>query len=275
MLGLMIAPVSDIFGFAALYHLRRAQQNENRTLMRLASGRRILSGSDDPAELIASTQLDAALERLAAESEVVQRRASFAGMADGHLSQLGELSSRLQGALVAGAGAQSAEERAAHQLEIDQIIRSMQRFASEAGAGLPATGVDDAEGMQTALRDAASSLTSLLSGGAHRLEGGALEEAQRLVRDAGATFASTRGQIGSHQRYNLEARVRSLAAERENLTDANSHIRDADFAEETSNLSRARLLTQASIRALGVFHRDARSVLALLEPKPDGSWPRA
>ena len=50
----------------------------------------------------------------------------------------------------------------------------------------------------------------------------------------------------------------------ENTTAAESAIRDADFAQETSNLTRAQILVQSSSRALQLANSAPQNVLSLL-----------
>jgi len=51
----------------------------------------------------------------------------------------------------------------------------------------------------------------------------------------------------------------------ENVTASESTIRDADFAEETSNLTRAQILTQAGTSVLATANATPQSVLQLLQ----------
>jgi flagellin len=50
----------------------------------------------------------------------------------------------------------------------------------------------------------------------------------------------------------------------ENVTSSESNIRDADFAQETSNLTRAQILTQAGTSVLATANSTPQSVLTLL-----------
>jgi flagellin len=50
----------------------------------------------------------------------------------------------------------------------------------------------------------------------------------------------------------------------ENMTAANSRIRDADLAEEVSEMTKNNILMQAGISVLGQANQSAQSVLKLL-----------
>ncbi len=62
----------------------------------------------------------------------------------------------------------------------------------------------------------------------------------------------------------LQTNVRSLQASLENITASESAIRDADFAKETSELSRSQILTNAGISVLAAANANAQGVLQLL-----------
>jgi len=73
-----------------------------------------------------------------------------------------------------------------------------------------------------------------------------------------------RGRLGAFERNVLETNQRSLQAAQENLTASRSTIRDADFAKETSELTRAQVLQQSTTSALQLANQTSQSVLALL-----------
>jgi len=73
-----------------------------------------------------------------------------------------------------------------------------------------------------------------------------------------------RGRLGAFERNVLQTNVRSLQAALENLTASESSIRDADFAAETSQLTRAQILTSAGTSVLALANAQAQTVLQLL-----------
>ena len=77
-------------------------------------------------------------------------------------------------------------------------------------------------------------------------------------------IATLRGRLGAFERNTLQTNVRSLQAGLENLTAAESIIRDADFAAETSELTRAQILTSSSTTVLATANAQAQNVLQLL-----------
>ena len=51
----------------------------------------------------------------------------------------------------------------------------------------------------------------------------------------------------------------------ENISAAEANIRETDFAEETSNLTRAQILVQSAMSVLRIANTKPQSVLSLLQ----------
>jgi flagellin len=112
-------------------------------------------------------------------------------------------------------------------------------------------------------------LSSVKSGGDNSLVKGsdAAEQARKasLVLDESIDQVSIlRGRLGAFERNTLQTTLRSSQIAVENLTAAESDIRDTDFAEETAKLTRAQILQQAGTSTLAIANNTASSVLALL-----------
>jgi len=73
-----------------------------------------------------------------------------------------------------------------------------------------------------------------------------------------------RGRLGAFQRTTLESNSVSLNDTLANLNEAQSSIRDADFAKESANLTRAQILVQSGTSVLGIANQSSQSVLSLL-----------
>lgn len=107
-------------------------------------------------------------------------------------------------------------------------------------------------------------LSSLKSGGANALAGGNLNNASRILETAIDEVSQIRGRLGAFERNVLDANIRSLSISLENITASESVIRDADFAKETSELTRAQILSQTSTSVLALANASAQNVLQLL-----------
>lgn len=73
-----------------------------------------------------------------------------------------------------------------------------------------------------------------------------------------------RGRLGAFERNVLETNTRSLQSTFENLTASRSVIRDADFAAESSELTRVQILQSAGTSVLALANQSAQNVLQLL-----------
>ncbi len=108
-------------------------------------------------------------------------------------------------------------------------------------------------------------LSTLRTGLTNDLSSKNFTTAQRIVRAAINEVASLRGRLGSFQKDTLITTINSLGVARENVTAAESAIRDADFAVETSNLTRAQILVSASTSVLQLANAQAQNALSLLQ----------
>ncbi len=108
-------------------------------------------------------------------------------------------------------------------------------------------------------------LNELGSGGDNSLVSGNTTQAQRILNEAIKEVATLRGRLGALQKSVLETNVTSLSVALENVTAAESTIRDADFAMETAALTRSQILAQANTSVLSQANQAPQQVLALLQ----------
>lgn len=248
--------------------LSRNIQRQDSILTRLATGRRINRGSDDPAAMISATQLEQAIASLEAESRAVQRVSSNAAITDGHGAQLSSMMTELRGLAVSSAntGAMSDGEIAANQMQMDSLVANIQSYAQEFVSSLDGVSLPDGGNQELIeqITAAAASVASLASGGANSLASGNLDALQSVIDQASTAFSEARGQVGAYQKYTLESRQNSIAVERENLLAAHSQIVDTDYAEEAGNLAMAQVATAAGIEVLRIANHNNQLVLNLL-----------
>jgi len=76
--------------------------------------------------------------------------------------------------------------------------------------------------------------------------------------------ASLRGRLGAFQRTTLDTNINSLSDTLANLIEAESSIRDADFASESAALTRAQILVQSGTSVLAIANQNPQNVLSLL-----------
>ena len=88
--------------------------------------------------------------------------------------------------------------------------------------------------------------------------------AAAIVGEAIDQITSLRGRLGAFQRTTLETNKNALNDVLVNLSEAESSIRDADFAAESANLTRAQILVQSGTTVLQISNSNPQNVLSLL-----------
>ena len=88
--------------------------------------------------------------------------------------------------------------------------------------------------------------------------------AARVVDEVIERVTSLRGRLGAFQKTTLETNIFTLNDTLVNLTEAESSIRDADFAAESANLTRAQILVQSGTSVLSIANSNPQNVLSLL-----------
>ncbi|MCH8046484.1 MAG: flagellin [Planctomycetes bacterium] len=120
------------------------------------------------------------------------------------------------------------------------------------------------QGVSTAtLGGVSGTLFELRTGGAKDLRTD-VKGAAKVIEEVITSVTELRGRLGAFQRTTLETNIFTLQDTLENLTDAESSIRDADFAAESANLTRAQILVQSGTSVLGIANSNPQNVLALL-----------
>ncbi len=111
-------------------------------------------------------------------------------------------------------------------------------------------------------------LSSLQTGQANSLDAAADRQnfttLQDVIDKSIDEVSILRGRLGAFERNVLDTNTRSLQSAFENLTASRSIIRDADFAVESSELTRAQILQSSGTTVLGLANQSAQQVLQLL-----------
>ncbi len=107
-------------------------------------------------------------------------------------------------------------------------------------------------------------LNSLRSGGANEIAQGNFIAAERIISDSINQIASQRGRLGGLQKNQIETNINSQQVQLENVTAAESSIRDADMAAEISAMTRAQILVQSTQLTLQIANQQPQAVLQLL-----------
>lgn len=107
-------------------------------------------------------------------------------------------------------------------------------------------------------------LFELRSGGSKALSTNA-NGAAAVVDEIINKVTGLRGRLGAFQRTTLGTNIQTLNDTITNLTEAESAIRDADFAQESANLTRSQILVQSGTTVLSIANSRPQQVLQLLQ----------
>jgi flagellin len=108
-------------------------------------------------------------------------------------------------------------------------------------------------------------LNDIQTGGSASLVDGNAEQASQILNVAIQQVAELQGRLGAFEKNTLETNANSLQVTLENVTASESTIEDANFASETSNLTRAQVLVQAGTSVLATANNTPQNVLTLLQ----------
>ena len=106
-------------------------------------------------------------------------------------------------------------------------------------------------------------LFELGSGQAHSLASDPTGAA-KIIDDVINKVTGLRGRLGAFQRTTLDSNAVSIGETVANLQEAESSIRDADFAKESAQLTRNQILIQSGTNVLGIANQNPQNVLSLL-----------
>lgn len=239
---------------------------------RLSTMKRINSGSDDPAGLIAVGQIEAELASLEAASRNASRAVGTIHTADSGLAEVSDLLNQIRGNVVAVAnsGAISDEEVAANQIEVNAAIDAINLISANTNYGgrnlldgsadsltfVFSPDVADTSTLSlpnvhaTALGGEAGSLSDLAAGGSASMSSGQMAKALEIIDSAASQVRNARVEAGAFEKYTIGSSMRLIDASEVNLSQAVSTIRDTNVAEETSNYIRSQILFNSALATL-------------------------
>ena len=90
------------------------------------------------------------------------------------------------------------------------------------------------------------------------------QDALAIIDQALTEVASVRGELGAFQKHTLESNLTSLQVAAENMTAAESTIRDTDMAQELATFTRNQIMTQSATAMLAQANAMPQHVLRLL-----------
>lgn len=276
---------TNVASLNAQRNLSNTQFGLSKALERLSSGFRINRAGDDAAGLAISERLKAQIRSTGQASRNTLDGVSLVQVSEGGYDEVSNTLIRLRELAVQSAnGTISANDRGAIDTEYDQLTAEITRIAAVVkfnnvqvlngnSAGAAVSFVLQV-GIGTTSNDTITVSINPLK--ATALGSGALDlTALSLTSASGATDAITtidsaidavngsRATLGAVQNR-LEATSRTLAVSVENLSAANSRIRDVDVALETAELARYQILSQAGVAIASQANQVPQLALSLL-----------
>ncbi len=279
--------LNNISGVNAQNQLNINNVNLTRTLLRLSSGKRINSGADDAAGLQIADSLRANVRALDQAVRNANDGIGVAQIADGALQEITNLLTRVV-TLAEQAATSTVDDtsRASLHAEFVQIQAEIARIATQTnfnGNGIfTTTGVNgtlsiyvgDLTGSSSisvtinTITVSGSTVTALgagstdISGVDISTQSGAAA-ALTTIKEAINGVSNDRASIGAGMNR-LQSAVAVLQTQSQNTLAAESNIRDANMAEEVSNLTKFQILAQSGIAALAQANSNSQIVLNLL-----------
>lgn len=260
-MGLRIA--TNTASIAAQRVLGKQQKRAEHSAQALASGSRIVSASDDAAGLAISENFKGQLKGISAARNNANNAISFAQVGEGGLSEVSNILVRLRELGVqAASDTVSDTERGFLNLEAKQLVQEADRIAKTTTFGntklLDGSGgklefhVGAYGGEENIISfdfDADASAGSLGISGLGVADKSEARDSLESVDQAIQKVGALRANFGSMQ-SRLESTVSNLDVSYENLSAANSRIRDTDVAKETAEMASANILQNTAVSVL-------------------------
>ena len=250
-----------------------AQGSLSRSIDRLSTGKRINSAADDAAGNAIATRMTSQIRGLNQAVRNANDGISLAQTAEGGMNEIVNMMQRMRELAVQSAsGTLVAGDRTNLQAEVTALIAQVNDVAGKttfngvsllntAGPVAIQTGSASGDTMNIALADVTATGLGI--------------NAITIATDTGAaaaltsldtalnTITTAQANLGASQNR-LQATVSSLVNRATNLSEARSRIQDANFSEESTNLARSQILSQASTAMLAQANQSQQGVLSLI-----------
>ncbi|MGE4231804.1 MAG: flagellin [Bacteriovoracia bacterium] len=264
----------------AIRTLNTTRSRLDKTLEKLSSGSRINRSGDDAAGLAISENLIAQVRGLRQAKRNAQDGVSLIQVSEGGLNEISNILIRLRELSVQAASDTVGEtERKFTDREFQSLKEEIDRISNatefngtpllngRAGILEFQVGTHNNPILDRIVyngENANSTLASLKLGGESIATKLGAQTSLSVIDDALIQVNSIRADLGAMQNR-LQSTIANLAISDENLSAANSRIRDADVAEESSELTRNNILLQAGTAVLGQANFASKVALKLLE----------
>lgn len=280
----MLSVRTNVASLNAQKNMINTQKLLDKSLQRLSSGFRINNSSDDPAGLAVSENMKAQIRTLQQAERNANDGISLLQVAEGSMSEITDTLVRMRElAIESSNGTFNDDQRSLIQAEVAQHKLEIDRLANETefnenillnGANASfdlQVGFDQGDFITATMGDMrlanfGASTTNPVGVDLSTLDISTQTGAQDAlaVIDAGLNaLTRSRADLGAVQ-SRLNTTVLNIRSMHEQLSAANSRIRDTDVAEETANLTKNSILMQAGVSVLAQANQVPTMTLSLL-----------
>lgn len=270
---------TNVAALNAQRNLVGSQRVMNKSMAQLASGSRINISADDAAGLAISENLKAQIRSSAQAQRNANDGISMVQTAEGGLNEIGNIVTRLRELGIQAASDTVGEvERGFVDKEVQQLKAEIQRIASVTTWGSTKlldgsspnfdyqVGIFNNDFNDRITFNSSENVATLDHLGLDGLDYTSKEGAQTALEqldEAQTSINGTRSSLGALQNR-LTSTADNLGVSAENLSAANSRIRDTDVAQATSEMTRNNILLQAGTATLAQANQVNQLALKLI-----------
>lgn len=276
---------TNVASLNAQRNLRGTRLGMNKSLEKLSSGQRINRAGDDAAGLAISENLKAQVRGLKQAERNAEDGISLVQIAEGALSEVSNILIRLRELSVqAASDTIGATERKFLNVEFEQLTSEIDRIANSTEFNrVPLlNGTGAVFDIQIGTRndpisdrltfDASSADVNVAALGLNLASVADKISAQNslsAIDQAIISVSGIRADFGALQNR-LQSTVNNIAVSIENLSAANSRVRDTDVAAETAELTRNNILMSAGTSVLSQANASTKTALSLIQSAAQG-----
>ena len=245
---------------------------------RLSTGLRIVSAADDAAGLAISERMLAQIKSLNQAQRNANDGISLVQVGEGAMNEISNILIRMRElSIESGNGTNSSSDKDTLNQEFGNLIQEVDRISKSTqfnGVNLldgstPSIQFQVGSGVVSGIDTISVSLQSVLASdlGVSALDissAGSPTAAITAIDGAIDSVAAARGDFGALQNR-LQSTITNLGVSVENLSAAESRLRDVDVASETAELTRNSILQQAAISILSQANVQPQVALSLLQ----------
>lgn len=270
---------TNVQSLSAQRNLGTTNSNMRTSMEKLASGSRINHAADDAAGLAISEQMKAQIRSVRQDVRNANDGISMIQTAEGGMNEISNVLVRFRELSIQAASDTLTDrergfiDKEAQQLkmEVDRIAKSTEfngrkLLSGEGGALEIQVGVKNDPTLDRFVYDPSKTNVTTESMGIGGFSIASKEEAQNNLEKIDAALNSingSRAELGAFQNR-MQSSVNNLGIYEENLSAANSRIRDVDMASETAELTKNQILTQAGTAVLGQANQQNTVALKLI-----------